>query len=318
MRQTPGGSGAWKDLQLISGPGAIGDDWFAVYDEPGHFAQTWVPKQRRIIFVNDPPELKNYYSHFLNQFGIAVSPMPLKGFKGIWLQQQSCQPWFLFGQNYDELKAANYEEKAFELSIVCSNAFKFEVQRQRLKFANDLKQIIGDRLHWYGRGIKDIPSKVQAIAPYRYSIALENNTIEHFWTEKLADIYLGCAFPFYAGGPNLQRYFPEGSFEYLDIKNPQASAAKIVKAMDAGLFEQRLPLIRAARQKLLDEYNFCNVVWEIIRKYGPEVKSVPALSKPQRVLKRTTGLRSWALDQPRRLNRTMVWMKYRYPARQYN
>ena len=311
LRQTPGNSGKWKDLQFVGGDGDIDDDWLVVYDDPGILNQTWAPKERRIIFITEPPEVKDYYAHYLNQFGIAVSPMRLKGFEGVWLQQHGSLLWFI-GPSYDELQAANYEDKSFDLSIVCSAARKYEQHRRRFEFVTKLKEIFGDKLHWYGRGIQKVSSKAEAISPYRYSIALENNIVEHFWTEKLADVYLGSSFPFYAGGANLQRYFPEGAFEYIDLDNPRAAAAKIERAIETGLFEKRLPLIRAARQKILDDYNLCNEIWNVIQKFGPAAQKVPSLSKPERIFKRKSGLRSWGLELPRRVRRHFAQRKYCY------
>lgn len=309
--QTPGHSGVWKDLQFTAGTGDLGEDWLVVYDEPGILTQTRAPKERRIIFITEPPEVKNYYTHYLNQFGIAVSPMPLKGFKGVWVQRHGALAPLL-GRSYDQLQAENYDEKSFDLSIVCSNARKYEQQRRRFEFAGQLKDILGERLHWFGRGVQPVKGKAEAIFPYRYSIAIENNCIEHFWTEKISDIYLGCAFPFYDGGPNLQRYFPAGSFEYIDIEDPKGAAAKIESAIKDGIFEQRIPLLKEARQKVLNEYNLFNEVWRVIHEAAPAAKTLPALRKPQLILSRKHGMRSWALDQPRRVKRTLQWLEHRY------
>jgi hypothetical protein len=302
--------GTWKDLQFVSS-GVTEADWFVAYgDLPSH-TRTRVPKERRIIFITEPPRIKNYYSHFINQFGIAVSPMPIKGFKGKWIQRHGALTWFL-GPTLEQLKAADYSEKQFDLSVVCSSAIKFQEHRRRFEFVSKLKEILGERLHWYGRGIRPIDTKAEAIIPYRYSIAIENNYIEHFWTEKLSDVYLGCAFPFYIGGPNLQRYFDCRAFQYLDLDDPAASAKLIEKAMEARTFEERLPLIREARSRVLMDYNFLNEVWRVIEEHGTEALQKPLAPVPQLLRTRKSGMRSWALDQPRRLRRTLEWLEHRY------
>ena len=38
---------------------------------------------------------------------------------------------------------------------------------------------------------KSIENKKDAIDPYAYSIALENKAMNNYWTEKIADVYLG-------------------------------------------------------------------------------------------------------------------------------
>ncbi len=309
----PDANGAWKDVQFAASTVTedIDADWLLVYNDEGEFRQTRVPKERRIIFLSEPPEVKNYYSHYLNQFGIVVSPMRPKKFKGIWIQRHGALPWH-FNGSYDELQAANYEDKSMDLSVVCSAARKLPGHRKRFEFVRRLKDIFQDRLHWYGRGIREIATKNEAIVPYRYCIAIENNAIEHFFTEKLSDAYLGSSFPFYAGGPNLQRYFDARSFEYVDLDDPLGSAKKIERAMDGGLFEERLPYIREARQKVLNEYNLFNEAWKIVHELGPSVQRIPSLAKPAKLSACKKGVRHWFFDQPRRVRRTVEWLKYRY------
>jgi hypothetical protein len=311
LRQTPQGSGVWKDLKFVASTENIGADWLIVYDNEGGVGETRVPKERRVIFLSEPPEIKNYYSWFVNQFGIVVSPMRPNKFKGVWIQRQGALPWHL-KSSYDELQTANYETKTADISVVCSSARKIDGHRRRFEFVSKLKEIFQDRLHWYGRGVRDIANKTDAIAPYRYSIAIENNYIEHFFTEKISDVYLGYAFPFYAGGPNLDRYFDPKSFEYVDLDDPLGAAKRIEQALETGLFEDRLPLIREARRKVLDEYNVFNEAWKIVRDYGPALQGIPPLAKPDRLSACKSGVRHWAMDQPRRMKRTLEWLEHRY------
>jgi hypothetical protein len=302
--------GTWKDLQFV--PGEVTEaDWCVTYDDPPALTRTRVPKERRIIFMTEPPQIKDYYPHFTNQFGIAVSPMPLKGFKGKWIQRHGALNWHL-GPTLEQLAAANYSEKQFDLSVVCSAARKFPEHRRRFEFVSKLKEILGERLHWYGRGVRDIDTKAEAIIPYRYSIAIENNYIEHFWTEKIADVYLGCAFPLYIGGPNLERYFDRGTFEYLDPDDPVASAKIIEKTIEAKTYEERLPLIREERSKVLMEYNFLNEVWRVIKEQESGTPLRPLAPVPQVLRERKSGVRSWFLDQPRRLRRSLERLEHRY------
>jgi hypothetical protein len=311
LRQTPGDTGLWKDVQFAATAENVGADWLFIYNDEGNLRQTRVPLERRIIFLSEPPEIKNYYSHYLNQFGIVVSPMKPKKFKGVWIQRQGALPWH-YAASYDELAAKDSEAKTAGLSVVCSGARKIPGHRRRFDFVSKLKEILGDRLHWYGRGVQEIATKNEAIAPFRYSIAIENNEIEHFFTEKLSDTFLGFSFPFYAGGPNLERYFDPGSFQYVDLDDPVTSANKLERAMDAGLYEERLPLIRESRRRVLDEYNLFNEAWKIIHQYGPSRARIPSLAKPVKLSPCKKGVRHWFLDQPRRVRRTAEWLKYRY------
>jgi hypothetical protein len=309
--QTPGGSGEWKDLHFIESPEDRDADWLVIYDDPGLKLNTRVPVERRILFVGEPAFIKDYFPHFVNQFGIVVSPMAIKGFRGIWLQQHGALVWF-FGPAFDELCSANYDNKQTDLSAVCSSTRKYAVQRQRYEFMTKIKEILGDKLHWYGRGVQDIEMTSDAIIPSRYCIAIENNFVEHSWTEKLSEVYLGQAFPFYSGGPNLGRYFNEDAFEYIDIKDPAYAAKKIEHAIRNHVYEERLPLIKEARQKVLFEYNLFNEVWKIISKHNSRVSAIPRLAKPKTVKRRKAGVRSWGFGLRRRLKRHYEHREHNY------
>src|SRR5215469_12072602 len=115
--------GTWKDLQFVPG-GMTEADWFVTYGDLPPLTRTQVPKERRIIFITEPPQIKDYYPHFINQFGIVVSPMPLKGFKGKWIQRHGALTWFL-GPTLEQLETADYSGKLFDLSVVCFSARKF-------------------------------------------------------------------------------------------------------------------------------------------------------------------------------------------------
>jgi hypothetical protein len=129
-----------------------------------------------------------------------------------------------------------------------------------------LKEILADRLHWFGRGVRPVGDKAEAIKPYRYHIALENNFLDHFWTEKIADAYLGMAFPFYSGCKNLHEYFQRDAFAYIDIDDPIAAANTIESAVANNIFEKRIARLREARKQVLFEYNIFNETRNVIHK----------------------------------------------------
>jgi hypothetical protein len=275
FRQTPENDGVWREIRFVCGISDDEPDWLLSYDEPEDTVRTRVPVARRILFVTEP--VKDYRPHYLRQFGVVVSPRRLDGFNGIWIQRHASLPWH-FGIDksqshweqqatlFSELTALRPEEKRFDLSIICSNLTRLPEHRRRLAFAEALKGLLGDRLHWYGSGIRDMADKAEAIVPYRYHVALENNTIDHFWTEKIADAYLGRTFPFYWGCPNLDAYFSTGAFARIDIGDPEGAARIIETAIANRLFEKRATEMEDARRKVLFEYNLFNEVRNLILK----------------------------------------------------
>ncbi len=308
-RQTPGNDGVWRDLRFVFDEDSEKVDWLLCYDEPKDTIKTRVPLARRILFVTEPPGIKDYHRAYLKQFGVLVSPQRYDNFGGAWLQRHSALSWH-FGIDkrqpsweaavipFSSLNSTNYE-KPFELSVICSNAAKLSVHRSRFEFVSALKDLLGDQLHWYGRGVRDIGDKAEAIGPYRYHIAIENNFVDHFWTEKIADTYLGGAFPFYSGCGNLDEYFSPDAFLRIDMGNPEASAQTIKAAIADNVFEKRASAIAEARRKILFEYNLYNEVWKAIRGIEPTPEKSPLLLRSQNIYPVKSGPIAW-FDKRRR------------------
>jgi hypothetical protein len=85
---------------------------------------------------------------------------------------------------------------------------------------------------------------------------LENSSFFHYWTEKLADPFLCWTFPLYWGCPNIEEYFPIGSFARINIYDPENSISVIEQAIDTDMYVRALPALIEARQRVLGEYNF--------------------------------------------------------------
>jgi Glycosyltransferase family 10 (fucosyltransferase) C-term len=171
----------------------------------------------------------------------------------------------LFGKagqplSYGELSALSFAEKKHVISVICSARQGTEQHNRRLAFVKILKEELGDTLHWFGHGVNPVRDKSEAIIPYRYHLVLENNTIPHFWTEKLADALLGDRFPIVAGGSQVEDYFSTDSFEYINLNDIDAAVARVADLVKRDIWAARYPAIRASRERLLTEHNlfaFC-------------------------------------------------------------
>jgi hypothetical protein len=128
-----------------------------------------------------------------------------------------------------------------------------------------------------------VVDKADAIAPHRYHLVLENNDLGCFWTEKLADAFLGWSLPLFAGGKDAMDDFPEGSMIYLDIIDVAACIAQVERILDENLYESRLPAIAVAREKLLHEHNFFALISREVEKLAPPEMSVQ--SAPQELIR---------------------------------
>ena len=91
------------------------------------------------------------------------------------------------------------QEKTRIVSMMISE--KVGAPGHRLR--HTLKHLFEDRITVYGRGYRPIASKVEALAPYHYSIIIEPERIDNYFTEKLIDCFLQRTIPIYWGSPTI-------------------------------------------------------------------------------------------------------------------
>jgi hypothetical protein len=106
----------------------------------------------------------------------------------------------------------------------------------------------------FGRGIRPVDDKADALDPFRYHLAIENFYGHHHWTEKLADPFLGACMPIYYGCPNAEDYFPEKSFLRVDIVDVDDAVEIIRKAVRDNLWEKNINAILESRRRVVEEY----------------------------------------------------------------
>jgi hypothetical protein len=111
-------------------------------------------------------------------------------------------------------------------------------------------------LDWFGRGVKPIAQKTDALEPYKYHLAVENHIAPGHWSEKLSDPILCECLTFYAGDPDIARTLPADAIIPVPLDDVAATEKIIRDALQNGEYEKRLPAIREAKRLLLERYNF--------------------------------------------------------------
>jgi hypothetical protein len=279
LRQTPNNDGAWGHLRFHLDDNSHADaDWLVTFDEPWPSLRTTTPYERRILFVTEPPGIKSYPADYANQFAVVVSAYEIEGFRGRAIIQQPALNWhYGIDQRGAELGSAPLQwaelaadkPKSKLASVICSTKATLPYQRQRLAFVERLGARLGDQIDVFGRGVRPIDDKREAIAAYKYHVVLENNLIDHFWTEKLADAYLGDAFPLFAGCGNIETYFDPRSLRRIDVRDPDRAIDEIENVLGSTLWEDNRQRIRESRQRVMTEHNLFSVVATIIAQSDP-------------------------------------------------
>lgn len=244
-------------------PGAQECDFWIVSAGTPPLARMICAPENTLFAAGEPPIKKVYPRKFYAQFHhvlnadaapahprVITSMLPLNWMVGF----DTAQGAFRYG--YDELARQAAPQKELKLSVVCSSLRTTKGQRLRLNFLNRLKERLGDRLVHFGRGFTPIGDKMDAIAPYHYHLVLENSTGENYWTEKLADAFLGWAFPLYLGCPNLENYFPREAFARVDPQQFEQTVRRIEEFLSAPPPPAVQEAIRVSRNRMLNQYNF--------------------------------------------------------------
>lgn len=260
---TPGGEMRWGRCAFDLNPPPGGDaDYYVVLGNARPFDHAHVAKENTLFIAGEPPAKKVYPTKFYNQFYRLVDTHALSNHPRVTLSApglgwqvglDTAKNQYRYG--YDHLISLKPPAKENRISVVCSAAAKTPGQRRRLEFLHTLKRRLGDRIVHYGRGFAPIEDKMDAILPYRFHLVLENSESPHYWTEKLADAYLGWAFPLYVGCDNLDEYFSSDAFVRLNPGDTEAAVARIEKMLDSNPDPAELARIAEARERVLNNYN---------------------------------------------------------------
>jgi hypothetical protein len=139
----------------------------------------------------------------------------------------------------------------------------------RLALVERLREKLGSDLAVFGHGVNPIGDKFDGIYGFDFHLALENNVEPHFWTEKLADAFLGWAHPLHLGAPRAADDFPRGAMTPIRSDNVERAVEDIMFRLRAGLSGEDRALIGQARGKLLYEHNMFAMIDRLVKDFAP-------------------------------------------------
>ena len=254
--------------EFVYDPACTDYDWLVVYDElPMPRERLRCPRERTILCTWEPTSIKSYSRAYTRQFGHLLTNRP---------PEAERHPHYHLGRGYfpwfvrEVPKTGTAVDKPHLLSAVCSaKQMKHTRHHDRFELVKELAAGI-DGLDWYGKGVKPLERKEDALVPCKYHVAIENHIAPHHWTEKFSDPILCECLPFYAGDPALTEIFPAECFIPIPIDDP-AEAVRIVKeAIANGEYEKRREAILEAKRLILTKYNFWHQVIEVIKASSSE------------------------------------------------
>lgn len=179
--------------------------------------------------------------------------------------------WHL-AKTYIQLSNDEIIKKHDILSTVLSDKYADPGHIKRIDFVKFLESknmevhvYGGNKFSWVNyKGSLPPHQKDDALFPYKYSFNVENHSIKNYCTEKLVDGILSETLVFYSGCYNIKEYIDEKAFVYLDLIDFEKDYETIKRAISEDWWTQRLPYIKEAKQKILNEYQFFPKLEKII------------------------------------------------------
>ena len=246
----------WKNIEIVAEEPC---DYYCIINKPPPDA-TYDP-EKTIVFRMEP-----YMEKDDRQWGEFSRPDVSK-FKFVAYHdtQYNNNEWHL-SKNYKQLCDESVDknpELSNILSTILSDKYKDPGHIKRVDFIKFIEKKM--EVHVYGsdkflwknyKGSLPYHEKDNSLFPYKYSFNVENHSIKNYYTEKLIDGILAETLVFYSGCYNARDYINEKAFVYLELSNFEHDYQLIKKAIEEDWYSQRLPYIKEAKNKILNELQF--------------------------------------------------------------
>ena len=99
--------------------------------------------------------------------------------------------------------------------MICSDKVKTPLQQFRVNYALENK----DNLDLYGHLYKGIQKKEEGLNDYMFSVCIENDEHDTYFTEKILDAFATGTIPIYKGTRKIVNHFNENGILFLDDIN---------------------------------------------------------------------------------------------------
>ncbi len=248
----------WNNLQLVS----EGDyDYLTVINRPHH--EEPIFPERTIVFHMEPKMEKD-----IAQWGLWTDPEKnLKVLKAFTHKVGHNNIQWHLNKNYDQLTNEVIVKTENKFSAINSAKYTDIGHCLRWDFCTYLaKHRTADvPLDLFGTNRFNLPNhkgplpnldKTRGIYPYKYHIAVENNSEHNYVTEKLIDGILSESLVFYWGCPNIRNLIDPRAYVQINLGSFQEDANLMARAIREDWWSQRIQYIREAKKKIMNEMAF--------------------------------------------------------------
>jgi hypothetical protein len=295
LRQTKGGKGISSDgrYQFYINEDINDPDFWVVQGKGVRSTEsTFVAPENTILVTTEPESVLVYPKKYTKQFGMVHSsqeqikhpnlilgPIMIPWYVGF---KQTKDKGFEVTLTYDDFFNSKTPKKTKLISVITSNKAFTKGHQDRIDFVEKLKAHYGDKIDVFGRGYNDFDDKWDVLAPYKYHIAIENDSSNYYWTEKISDCYLTETFPIYHGCTKLSDYFPDTAFQSIDILDFESAVKIIDRIIKEDTFEKHKAVLKECKLKVLNEYNLFDYIAMLCDKLDSKSPKKEVVIKPCR------------------------------------
>lgn len=185
--------------------------------------------------------------------------------------------------NYNNFVNINYKYKSKPLSSVTSMKTHTPGSKKRVEFLQNFCKKYPDKIDVYGgwwdnslgscykgelawfrsKHDTDENTKYMGHKDYKYSLCFENTSTDNYFSEKFTDCILSWTIPIYWGCSNINKYFPEDTYYYIDIFDENA-IDKVIEIINKPITQKNIDALQEARQLILNKYNIWSTIENII------------------------------------------------------
>lgn len=277
---SPEQSRMWGDFSFYHNQTSGSFDYWVILDQLEEDTSLKVTKGNIFFVTMEEAEVvSGYLEQYLSQFDhVITSRKDIRHHELI--KSHYFTKWHI-NKSYDELKASlsSNLDKTKALSAIISGKVHYGQHKKRFSLINKLKGHFKDDLDWFSKDENPIEDKWSGLAQYKYSIAIENSSYPQYFTEKIVDVILCEAAPIYWGAPDICDFFPSELIVQIPLDDYKKSIDIIEDSISSDKYSDLLPLIKDAKSKILDEYQFLPWLTQIL-----EQNASPSNSQIQKKL----------------------------------
>lgn len=221
--------------------GPVCDNGIAIFTERCYDMVDQVDARIKIAWPLEPRSIHNYaYEHlltskYLGKFDYVLTFSP-DFFAGSVYEGKTI--FWTPGGTWIWKKDWAVYPKTQNISMLASD----KVMCDGHKFRQNVIAAVSDKLDFFGGiGRKYVENKLDAFKDFRFSIAMENSSEPHYWSDKLLDCLLTGTVPIYYGAIDISKYFNSfGILRFESLEQLQVILDFIEEDGAEGLYESMI------------------------------------------------------------------------------